>query len=131
MLIIVPRVSSNKLAMNYVVNDKYTLYWHCISFHSILGLHDPISSWQKLWLKKKEHQYLWFPPVRKRHMVRTAMGCGMICVNTAGCYYFNVERMEGHANTMRHCDITSTHVSYGKGGQPEILSEEWDAYIIA
>ena len=65
-----------------------------------------------------------------RHLVRTAMECGLICMKTEGCFYFNVERDETHARTKRHCDLTSTLVSVGKEGQPNIVSEDWDAYTI-
>ena len=69
-------------------------------------------------------------PLGERHLVRTAMECGLVWMKTDGCFYFNVEREQTCASTMWHCDLTSTLVSFGKEGQPNIVSEDWDAYTI-
>ena len=95
-----------------------------------LDLHQQHLTKQKLELKKIEHEYWWFPPVAERHLVRTAMECGLICMNTDGCFYFNVERLQTNKSKFRRCDITSTLLSQSLFNQVGMYMPEWDVYSI-
>ena len=95
-----------------------------------LDLHNPNLSQQKLAIKKTENGYWSFPPVGERHLVRTAMECGLICMNTAGCFYFNVERIQPDKNALRYCDITNTVLLTSNVDSSIIPHLNWDVYTI-
>ena len=54
----------------------------------------------------KSNYYCSYPYLTKRVQVDSAKECATLCVETEGCYYFNVNECQDQLVT---CDLTSVH----------------------